>query len=209
MPKGVLGQALRDITGLLSDLFAKLSGEDGTEWLEALKKFLRKEETWVLLEHVKTVDIPRLAAFDVATHFRVTPESERRTTEVFIDSISSFAQSLIRGHNSPEPRIAKTTMHAYKMLRRSEDGPIISKLGQKASTWSMIYELLRRQGHGQDGDLLTNGMQNLFYVLDVQGHLWSVGCAWGVNDPHGWSIEAYLVARHQIIWSRDHQVISC
>jgi len=44
--KNMLGIALRDVRGLLNDLTEKLCGEDGEIWLEAFKKFLRKENSW-------------------------------------------------------------------------------------------------------------------------------------------------------------------
>ncbi|MBM3206134.1 MAG: hypothetical protein FJZ43_00730 [Candidatus Staskawiczbacteria bacterium] len=37
---------LCDVRGPVEDLLQKLSGEDGSEWLEATKKFLRKENPW-------------------------------------------------------------------------------------------------------------------------------------------------------------------
>lgn len=44
--KGVLGNALAKVAGPLKDFVEKLGGEDGEKWLEALKRFLRKEEPW-------------------------------------------------------------------------------------------------------------------------------------------------------------------
>ncbi len=38
---------LHEVRGPFEDLFRKLSGEDGREWLMALNKFLRKENPWL------------------------------------------------------------------------------------------------------------------------------------------------------------------
>lgn len=46
MPKNILGIALCEVRGLLNDLMEKLCGEDGKMWLDAFKKFLRKENSW-------------------------------------------------------------------------------------------------------------------------------------------------------------------
>lgn len=47
MSKGMLGNlALSDVWGPLGQLVARLAGDEGPEWLEALKKFLRKENPW-------------------------------------------------------------------------------------------------------------------------------------------------------------------
>ena len=47
MSNNMLGIALRDVRGLLGNLMDKLCGADGEIWLEAFKKFLRKENPWV------------------------------------------------------------------------------------------------------------------------------------------------------------------
>ena len=46
MSKHMLGVALRETRGPLKDLTDKLCGADGKAWLEALKRFLRKENPW-------------------------------------------------------------------------------------------------------------------------------------------------------------------
>ena len=50
--------ALCDVRGLLDDLLKKLSGEDGGQWMAALKRFLRKEDPWEkpLFKYDKTKD---------------------------------------------------------------------------------------------------------------------------------------------------------
>lgn len=42
----MLGVSLREVSGLISDLMVKLSGKDGEIWLNAFKRFLRKESCW-------------------------------------------------------------------------------------------------------------------------------------------------------------------
>jgi hypothetical protein len=42
----MLSGSLREIIGPLNQLLENLSGKNGLEWLEAIKKFLRKEPTW-------------------------------------------------------------------------------------------------------------------------------------------------------------------
>ncbi|MEI6627561.1 MAG: hypothetical protein WCL61_03115 [bacterium] len=47
----MLGEiTLGEVRGAICDLIEKLSGENGSEWLTALKKFLRKENPWVVTE---------------------------------------------------------------------------------------------------------------------------------------------------------------
>lgn len=44
--KNMLGIALHEVRGLLSDLMEKLCGEEGQKWITAFKLFLRKENPW-------------------------------------------------------------------------------------------------------------------------------------------------------------------
>lgn len=47
MPKeSMLGSALAEVVGPLKDFAEKLGGEEGTKWLAAFKRFLRKENPW-------------------------------------------------------------------------------------------------------------------------------------------------------------------
>ncbi len=50
-----------------------------------------------------------------------------------------------------------------------------------------IYFLLRRQNEGQEGFLLTNGQENLFYVRDSRGELCIIGVRLHLS---GWMIGA-------------------
>ena len=55
---------------------------------------------------------------------------------------------------------------------------------------------MAEQGNGEDGILLTNGYANIFYIRDIKGVFWAVGCGWdgggwrvgaiSVEDPRGW-----------------------
>jgi len=49
--------ALCDVSGPLTDLFQKLSGEDGEQWLRALNKMLRKENPWEAFPTWKTIKL--------------------------------------------------------------------------------------------------------------------------------------------------------
>lgn len=55
--KDVLGSALAELAGPLKDFAEKLGGEEGPQWLEAFKRFLRKEEFWPRLQVWKTINL--------------------------------------------------------------------------------------------------------------------------------------------------------
>ncbi|MBI2042127.1 MAG: hypothetical protein HYT20_03905 [Candidatus Nealsonbacteria bacterium] len=51
------GNALAKVAGPLKDFAEKLSGEQGERWLEAFKRFLRKEEPWPKFPVWKTIKL--------------------------------------------------------------------------------------------------------------------------------------------------------
>lgn len=110
MSTNMLGIALCEVRGLLSDLMEKLCGEDGTLWLEAFKKFLRKETCWpkrwtekdgviyfTLISNGKTGD-------EWITHF----EGKKL-------SVGSYAQSVLRHKNFKPTEVG--TVHNIAVLK--------------------------------------------------------------------------------------------
>lgn len=94
------------------------------------------------------------------------------------------------------PRAAYAMKSAI-LKKSSLDEPIIKELGQTAETdLAAIFELMVRQSDGQEGDLLTNGYANIFYIRDAKGVLRAVGAHWcydgwyvgadPVSDPYEW-----------------------
>lgn len=55
--ENMLGSALVEVAGPLKDFAEKLGGEEGTEWLAAFKRFLRKEEPWPKFPIWKTINL--------------------------------------------------------------------------------------------------------------------------------------------------------
>jgi len=181
MSEDMLGEALRQIAGPLKDLLDKLSGAEGSEWVEALKKFLRKENPWPqvqkaapdLLQLITTVTIPAIKTFSPEGRFQV---GER--DGVKIGWVGDNAKRLMRG--MVEEAVEQTTLRIHTLKEPSSDGPIIAELGGEeviTTTWGQMYEMMRRQGHGQEGNLLTNGYANIFYIKCSDG-IWAVCCRW-------------------------------
>lgn len=220
MSEGMLGKAVKELValpepmlGTAYDLLLKLGDP---EWDAAAKRFLRKENPWpdqvlaataALLEPVTTVTIPALSAFNVAAHFAVTPEDKRKNAEVLIGHMGGNVLRLVQNRTEPEPEIAETTLRVQKLRQGSDDGPILAELGEKATTtWGQIYEIMRRQGRGQKGVLLTNGWWIVFYITDTDGTVRAVRCSWG-TDGRGWYVNANPVA-HPYAWDAGRQVVS-
>ncbi len=57
---------LREVSGLLKDMFDRLAGPNGSEWLNALKRFLRRENPWEIVQpHSAILPINRSTPFDL------------------------------------------------------------------------------------------------------------------------------------------------
>jgi hypothetical protein len=75
MSQNILGEALRQACGPLKDLSGKLSGEDGLWWLEALKKFLRKENPFSANENPEDFqELKRKWSRIYKKYFRIKPD---------------------------------------------------------------------------------------------------------------------------------------
>ncbi len=83
-------------------------------------------------------------------------------------------------------------LRVHKLRKNSLDGPIITQLGGESvveTNLGTMFELMKKQGTGQAGDLLVNGYANIFYIRDDNGTLWAVSCRW-FADLGGWYVEA-------------------
>ena len=63
---------------------------------------------------------------------------------------------------------------------------------------------MAEQGNGEDGILLTNGYANIFYIRDIKGVFWAVGCYWGGD---GWDVSADSVGAPDV-WDGGNRVFS-
>ncbi len=208
----------RLFAGLLLDLIEKLSGEQGEEWYEALRKFLRKENPWIetqktvmaLLRQVKTVELPAIGTFKPANHFKITPERERKTAEVPVGWMNDDAKCLVKG--LIEPETPEATLTIYRLLEASKDDPIIAQLRGDhevqaiLTTWSQMYEMMKAQAHGEEGNLLVNGHANIYYIPQADGTIWAVCCSWRAHY-RCWYVLACPVTCTNA-WHAGDQVIS-
>lgn len=208
MVQSMLGKLF---TGLLLDLIEKLSGEQGEEWHEALRKFLRKENPWAevekvvvaLLKLVKTVELPAIGAFKPEDHIKVTPERERKTAKLVIGYVSDNAKACMKGRLEPEE--AEATIRVHELCQASVDGPILAELGENIKTGlNRMFQMMEKQGRGQEGDLLTNGCANIFYI---EGTDWAAYCFWLSGDDC-WRVYATPVALPHT-WDAGRRVFSC
>ena len=99
------------------------------------------------------------------------------------------------------------TLSFYELLKKSVDTPIIAELGgenKAETTLTEIFVQMKKQGNGEDGDLLTNGYANISYIRNSAGVLRAVGCYWDVS---GWGVGADSVDAPNV-WGAGSQVFS-
>jgi len=221
MSEGKAGNRVaREFPGLLRDLTQKVLAENGEEWLDQLKPFLHKRPTWqeiasksakkrmkVLRALEQIAEFPQTDIFRAVDHLRITPDNERATAELVIGFLSDNIRSNFLG--KIEENVAESKLRAYRLKKDSVDGPIIADLGGEEAAETTVAEmvtLMRRQGRGQQGILLTNGYANIFYIRNAKGVFWTVRCCWpsGYGD---WSVYAIPITG-PFGWSAGRQVFS-
>ncbi len=129
---------------------------------------------------------PANSSFVVADHFTLD-NTTIRFSHISEDFNSFFSDLLVEKMIRPQ-----TTM---TLSRTALDSEIIAYIGgeDKAEvTLSGIYEMLKNQPNGQKGELLTDGMANIFYVLDTfLDELCPIVVYWDIAKG-GWNVDTFL-----------------
>jgi hypothetical protein len=145
-----------------------------------------------LLGPITTVSVPGVEAFSAKTRF-VTKNTPDNVSLGYISL--NFQSAFLNGTGRNEIDVPKAELRIHKLRQNSVDAPIIEELGgneQVETSLSTMWEMMKRQGQGQRGDLLVNGYYNIFYIRDDYGTLWAVGC-W-ISDYRFWCVDACSVA---------------
>ena len=90
-----------------------------------------------------------------------------------------------------EKNIGTTALRIHELRVGSKDLAIISELGGEEiveSSLAHMWEMMKKQGSGEEGDLLVNGYANIFYIKGTDGNLWAVSCDWLAG--YGWRVGA-------------------
>ncbi len=152
-----------------------------------------------LLEPVGTVSVPAgTEPFPVRERFERAPGI--RFSAVWTEFKKRF-------YGIVEGPAAEMQLRKYKLLRIAPDGPIIAELGGAAKVEARIaaaFELVARQGEGEEGILQTNGFANIFYLRDAKGVLCAVRVGW---DGEGWVIDAISV-EDPLAWNGKHEIFA-
>jgi hypothetical protein len=229
----MLSKALREFTtGPLNQLIVNLGGQEGDQWEEELKKFLRKEPCWSngrvaqvtkpkptpsILRLVSTVVIAATTSKFVAKDKFVV--NTKGNAKVLISEVwDDFTSWFLSGDGKTEDPESEQTLryHKHKLRKSSADGPIVTELGgeeKSETTLTEMFSLMEKQKNGEDGVLLNNGYANIFYIRDQNGVLravlvywrdggWGVG-AGSVEDPGRWGDGFQVFSRNSVLESSE------
>lgn len=154
-----------------------------------------------LLEPMTMVSVPAVPRFKAKDKFR-----EGKTVDgVKVYGTGSNFDAHFMG--KVEKDVATMQLRAHKLRKGSKDPAIIEALGGTGlveTSLAQMWEMMKKQGEGQEGDLLTNGYANIFYVPDTEGVIWAVGCSWRGSS---WGVGAGPLS-FPFDWYAGHQVFS-
>lgn len=217
MSEDMLSKTLvRELPGLMRDFTKKVLGPGGLEWLQGFKLFLKKQNPWPviptaqtiakavsdLLRFVKEVKLPAIATFLVKDHIKVGEIEGVKIGYVSEDFTREFGSKV-------ENEVAEATLKIHQLKKNSVDSPIIAELGGETvveTTIGQMFEMMKKQGRGQRGNLLTNGYANIFYAQNASGVPWAVSCyCYSVSGD--WSVFAIPVT-YPNLWYEGRRVFS-
>lgn len=151
-----------------------------------------------LLKLVTSVSLAAIESFESAKNFKVDKKSEVQIYWLGTSFKKHFGRKVERACEAVEIRV-------HTLKAPSLDAPIITELGEKREiSLGQFFALLKKQGKGQKGALLTNGYANIAYVRDDEGVLRAVRAYWDAG--YGWHVEAYALG-HPGRWD-SAQVLS-
>ena len=210
MAENMLKAVLLRVKRPLDQFTANLCGDHGEEWLAEFKKFLRKEPTWVktdetpIYELLGTIHVPAAQREFLVRKYFIVDNDE--AAEIRIRYLSDRFTAKI--YNKKESFQPKRTIHRYRLLVNLVDKSIITRLGGKeiaVTSMQDIWYLLKLQGKGEKGNLLTNGKVNLFLVYDESDEIMAISLDWNV---FGWGIEAFSTELHVLECESNSQLFS-
>jgi hypothetical protein len=194
--------------------FTALSSQDA-QWVitnpkEAISLFVAavKNRATEAAEKAKEKLLEFVASFKVAgaEKFLAEQHFKKDTSETAIVKISWLGDDFKTNFlGLVEENVPEIELKTQKLIRDSRDPGIIVELGENYMvSLAHVWNAMLLQAKGGEGNLLTNGWANMFYVADVHGVVWAVNVGW---DDGGWYVDADSVEDYDG-WSAGPQVLS-
>lgn len=144
-----------------------------------------------LLRQVATIELPAVARFIVAEHFKEDLTAAVRIS-ILSDDFGEFFLGLTE-QNVPADKLTGWDLEGVPLPSCIWDSRIRAELGDREPTFlAQLWELLSRQGNGQPGPLYAHaGHSNVFYIVDVAGNTRAVDAIW--RDECCWMVSAHSI----------------
>ncbi len=157
-----------------------------------------------LLEGVKMIPLVPIADFDPAKKFVKGTQDG-----VKIGWVGDNLKGILKRHKKIS--VSKANLRCHKLKEPSVDGPIVKALGGReliSTNFAHMWEMMKKQGNGEEGDLLVNGYANIFYIPDPEDEavIWAVRCSWNAVLG-GWYVVAFSITS-PYGWFADYRVFS-
>lgn len=156
-----------------------------------------------LLVMVGTISIAATTEKFVASEkFVANPQANTKVKILYLDDLFKYWFL-----DKIEEPIQGGELRFQKLAKASDDGPIIAELGGEEkveTTLTEMFSLMKRQGKGEVGTLLTNGYANIFYIRDINGGLRTLYVYW---YDGGWHVDANSIEK-RFEWNDGLQVFS-
>lgn len=157
-----------------------------------------------LLGFVATAEMPAIDSFSVAEKIRVGETDGVKIGWIGNNFRRAFGSLM-------ETNIPSATLRINRLKKGSVDSPIIDEYGGTelaAGFIAYMFEMMKKQGHGKQGVLLTNYHANVIHVPDPGDpkKVCAVGFDWFSGSGH-WRIEAYPITDPDE-WHTDDQFVS-
>ena len=204
-------------SAVMQSIPTDLPDEDAIYWIGKKKELHRKIQQ-ILRRSIDVTDVvvslPANALLELVTTTQTPAVEAFSAKEKLTIGTQDGVKIAYHGDNFKmhflgkcELDIPARDLRVHRLCKKSLDAPIIAELGGEElveTSLASIFEMLKKQGQGQKGDLLTNGYANIFYVKDNAGTLWAVDASWRGG---GWNLYADSVAS-PFSWRQVIQVVS-
>lgn len=183
--KGVLGVSLREVSGPIGDLLEKLASDNGNEWLNALRFFLRRKPSRAsqLLEpHLQFIEVIEvtlaleISCLDLST---VCLHVDDRFKLMF----RNWQQCLRDGDKNVATRCqvhqVRRNVSIFEVVTDIEAG------GDIGIPIGAVAQMLWNQGSGKKGDLNVV-LPNIIFVQSNDYSHSRIVCSWSTS---GWCVE--------------------
>ncbi len=149
-----------------------------------------------LLEYGGVIAVPAInRRFHARNYFyqKVCEEDRVWIHHVGVD----FTENFLRKIEEPTD---EREIYCYISRRPSNPHSILAMLGgeEKAkANLSAIYFLMKQQGRGEDGHLLSDNRENIFFVPNAPGVVETIRLNW---HKHGWEIESNRMSDYPYLY---------